>query len=54
MEILQQVEVEYETLPGWMSDTSACRRWDDLPAKAQNYIRFVENQVCVPSKYIIL
>lgn len=51
MDVLQKVEVEYEKLPGWRSDTSGCRKWDDLPPKAQNYIRFVENQVGVPSKF---
>ena len=50
LEILQKVEVEYEKLPGWKSDTSPCRKWDELPAKAQSYIRFVESHVGVPSK----
>ncbi|XP_023658177.2 adenylosuccinate synthetase isozyme 1 isoform X2 [Paramormyrops kingsleyae] len=52
MEVLHKVEVEYETLPGWKSDTTAARMWDDLPPKAQNYIRFVENQVGVPIKWV--
>lgn len=46
-EILQKVEVEYETLPGWKSDTTGARKWEDLPPQAQNYIRFVENHVGV-------
>uniref|UniRef100_A0A4W5R575 Adenylosuccinate synthetase n=1 Tax=Hucho hucho TaxID=62062 RepID=A0A4W5R575_9TELE len=53
MDVLQKVEVEYEKLPGWKSDTSACRKWEDLPVKAQNYIRFVEIHVGVPSKHSI-
>uniref|UniRef100_A0A8C7ICF6 Adenylosuccinate synthetase n=1 Tax=Oncorhynchus kisutch TaxID=8019 RepID=A0A8C7ICF6_ONCKI len=52
MDVLQKVEVEYEKLPGWKSDTSACRKWEDLPGKAQNYIRFVENHVGVPIKWV--
>lgn len=52
MEVLQKVEVEYETLPGWKTDTSAARNWNDLPPKAQNYIRFVENHIGVPSESI--
>uniref|UniRef100_A0A4W5R958 Adenylosuccinate synthetase n=1 Tax=Hucho hucho TaxID=62062 RepID=A0A4W5R958_9TELE len=52
MDVLQKVEVEYEKLPGWKSDTSACRKWEDLPVKAQNYIRFVENHVGVPIKWV--
>lgn len=51
MDVLNKVEVEYETFPGWKTDTSAARKWADLPPKAQNYIRFVENQIGVPSKW---
>ncbi|KAG8514447.1 Adenylosuccinate synthetase isozyme 1 [Galemys pyrenaicus] len=46
-EILQKVEVEYETLPGWKADTTGARKWEDLPPQAQSYIRFVENHVGV-------
>ncbi|OXB59489.1 hypothetical protein ASZ78_008314 [Callipepla squamata] len=50
-EILQKVEVEYETMPGWKTDTTGARKWEDLPPKAQNYIRCVENHVGVPVTY---
>uniref|UniRef100_A0A3B4ABI0 Adenylosuccinate synthetase n=1 Tax=Periophthalmus magnuspinnatus TaxID=409849 RepID=A0A3B4ABI0_9GOBI len=52
MDVLQKVEVEYETFPGWKTDTSAARKWSDLPAKAQNYIRFIENHIGVPIKWV--
>uniref|UniRef100_A0A8C2LB06 Adenylosuccinate synthetase n=1 Tax=Cyprinus carpio TaxID=7962 RepID=A0A8C2LB06_CYPCA len=52
LEVLQKVEVEYETFPGWKTDTSAARKWSDLPPKAQNYIRFVENHIGVPIKWV--
>jgi len=52
MEVLHKVEVEYETFPGWKSDTSAARKWSDLPPKAQNYIRFIENHIGVPIKWV--
>lgn len=51
MDVLQKVEVEYETFPGWKMDTSAARKWNDLPVKAQNYIRFIENHIGVPSMF---
>ncbi|XP_055969715.1 adenylosuccinate synthetase isozyme 1 [Sorex fumeus] len=51
-EILQKVEVEYETLPGWKADTTGARKWADLPPQAQNYIRFVENHVGVAVKWV--
>lgn len=50
-EILQKVEVEYETLPGWKADTTGARKWDDLPPQAQSYVRFVENHLGVPGGY---
>lgn len=44
------MEVEYETMPGWKTDTTGARKWEDLPPKAQNYIRCVENHVGVPGR----
>ncbi|XP_019725782.1 adenylosuccinate synthetase isozyme 1 isoform X2 [Hippocampus comes] len=52
MDVLQKVEVEYETFPGWKTDTSAARKWSELPVKAQNYIRFIENHIGVPIKWV--
>lgn len=37
-------------MPGWKTDTTGARKWEDLPPKAQNYIRCVENHVGVPGK----
>ncbi|XP_029806625.1 adenylosuccinate synthetase isozyme 1 [Suricata suricatta] len=51
-EVLQKVEVDYETLPGWKADTTGARKWEDLPPQAQNYIRFVENHVGVAVKWV--
>ncbi|XP_040130306.2 adenylosuccinate synthetase isozyme 1 isoform X2 [Ictidomys tridecemlineatus] len=51
-EILQKVEVEYETLPGWKADTTGARKWEDLPPQAQSYVRFVENHVGVAVKWV--
>lgn len=44
------MEVQYETLPGWSSDTSAARSFEDLPENAQNYVRFLEEQLGVPGE----
>jgi len=32
----------YEYLPGWMCDISSARTFDDLPANAQAYVKFLE------------
>jgi adenylosuccinate synthase len=49
---LEQVEVEYKSLPGWKSSTKGLRKWEDLPEKAKEYVRFVEDFVGVKVKYI--
>uniref|UniRef100_A0AAR2LS33 Adenylosuccinate synthetase n=1 Tax=Pygocentrus nattereri TaxID=42514 RepID=A0AAR2LS33_PYGNA len=51
-EVLQRVEVQYETLPGWNSDTSAARTFEDLPENAQKYVHFIEEHLGVPVKWI--
>ena len=33
------IEPVYETLPGWLSDTSQCRTWKELPSQAQTYLK---------------
>jgi adenylosuccinate synthase len=38
----------YEELPGWGGDISGITELSQLPATAQNYLRFVEEQVGVP------
>jgi adenylosuccinate synthase len=37
----------YETLPGWQDNIRDCRKWQDLPAAAQGYVRFIEEQIGV-------
>ena len=38
----------YEELPGWASDISGARSWDDLPQEATDYIAYVEKVAGVP------
>ena len=45
LEILDNVEVEYETLPGWKTDITKCRTYDDLPENAKNYLKRIEELV---------
>ncbi|KAJ7409835.1 Adenylosuccinate synthetase isozyme 2 [Willisornis vidua] len=51
-EVLNKVEVQYETLPGWDTDISNARAFDELPVNAQNYVRFIEMELGVPVKWI--
>ena len=40
--LMGAAEAIYETLPGWDEDITGCRKFDDLPAAAQNYVERVE------------
>ena len=42
--------MQYETLPGWKMDTSAVRKFEDLPENAQKYVHYVEQHLGVPGK----
>ncbi len=42
----------YETFDGWMCDTTACRKWEDLPKKAQEYVLALESYCKAPIKFI--
>jgi adenylosuccinate synthase len=35
----------YETLPGWRSDTTAVRRWEELPGNARAYLDFLGGRI---------
>jgi adenylosuccinate synthase len=47
-QILEQVECEYETLPGFDEDITAVERFEDLPAPAQHYILRLEQLLGAP------
>jgi len=42
LDILAKCEPVYETMPGWMSDTTACRKIQDLPEAARKYLARIE------------
>ena len=46
------VEVAYETLPGWKTDISKIRKFEDLPGNAQNYVLRIEELLGVPVWWI--
>uniref|UniRef100_A0AAR2KK69 Adenylosuccinate synthetase n=1 Tax=Pygocentrus nattereri TaxID=42514 RepID=A0AAR2KK69_PYGNA len=52
MDVLTKVSVTYETLPGWCCSTEGARNFDELPSQAQDYIRFIENFLQVPVKWV--
>jgi len=46
------VEPVYETWPGWLTDTSGCRAWDELPAPARAYLRRIEELAAAPIRFV--
>jgi adenylosuccinate synthase len=48
----EQVEPIYECYPGWMSPTSGCRTWAELPANAQRYLQRIEELAGAPIWYV--
>jgi adenylosuccinate synthase len=52
LEKLGRCTAVYKILPGWQEPVTAVRRFQDLPANAQNYINFIGSQINVPISYI--
>jgi len=52
LEVLANVEVEYETMPGWQSDITKVRSFDELPEAAKKYIKRIEELVGCPIKWV--
>ncbi len=42
----------YESHPGWKSDTSGCRTWNDLPENAKSYLNRLSELADTPIKYV--
>ena len=52
MDTLAEVEPIYETLPGWRGNISGCRRFEELPKEAQQYVKRVETLIGAPIKMV--
>ncbi len=42
----------YKSLPGWGVDVTGCRRREELPEEAQNFVSFIEDEIKVPLRMI--
>jgi adenylosuccinate synthase len=52
LDVLDKVTVEYETFPGWKTDISKCRTFEQLPKNAQQYVLRVEQILGVPIRWV--
>ncbi len=51
-EMLSQVEVSYDTLPGWKQPTTGAKTFEELPEQARKYVEYIEKFVGVKIKWI--
>ncbi len=49
---LHHAKPVYETLPGWDVDVTGCRRREELPEEARDFVGFVEEQLGAPLRMI--
>ena len=42
----------FRTFKGWMQDTTKCRRWEDLPREAQEYVKAIGEYAHCPVSYV--
>ncbi|KAI9676276.1 MAG: hypothetical protein M1829_003105 [Trizodia sp. TS-e1964] len=50
--LLRDVTVGYKSFPGWMASTRGATTWSELPARARDYVSFIEEFVGVPVRYV--
>jgi len=50
--VYERLEPVYEELPGWRTDTTGCRSWEDLPAAARAYVERLEALAGVPISHV--
>jgi adenylosuccinate synthase len=50
--LLEAARPVYEVLPGWKTDISSVRRFEELPARARDYVHFIESRIRTPIKWV--
>lgn len=52
LDVLGNLEVEYETMPGWNEDITQVQSFDELPVNAQRYVLRIQELLGVPIRWI--
>mmetsp|Transcript_18915 Transcript_18915/g.26873 ORF Transcript_18915/g.26873 Transcript_18915/m.26873 type:complete len:560 (+) Transcript_18915:178-1857(+) len=52
LKVIGDLEVEYETLPGWKEDITQVQSFEELPLNAQRYVLRVQELLGVPIRWI--
>ena len=45
---IAELKPNYEILPGWNEDITWCKKFEEMPANAQAYVKYIENALNVP------
>jgi len=51
-EVSENLEPVYREFKGWKKDLSGITDYNDLPDETKDYIRFIEDETCIPVKMI--
>ena len=51
-DIINEAKPVYEELPGWQGDISSCRKLEELPKEAIDYIKYIEKAVDCKISYV--
>ncbi|KIY45003.1 Adenylosuccinate synthetase [Fistulina hepatica ATCC 64428] len=52
LSVLEKIDVEYETLPGWQTSITGARSYNELPKNCKKYVQFIERFLGVPIEWI--
>lgn len=52
LDAMERIEIVYKTFPGWQTSTTGCKKWEELPEKAKEYVSYIEKEVGIPIKWI--
>jgi adenylosuccinate synthase len=50
--VYERIEPVYEDVPGWLTDTTGVRAWDELPAQARAYVERLEQLAGVAISHV--
>lgn len=48
----ERVKIHYDTLPGWQTDITKCKTFEELPENCKRYIEYIEKYLEVPIEWI--
>jgi adenylosuccinate synthase len=52
LSVLSNVEVEYESFPGWTEDISSCKHFEELPPNCQKFVLRIQELLGIPIRWI--